>query len=67
MRCFKACRLSNEWIENVIYLASIDPVEESTELSKVAGLEYDQNVFEYEKTLECYNDLCENWEECIRI
>ncbi|GBM10758.1 hypothetical protein AVEN_140-1 [Araneus ventricosus] len=33
------------------------------ELSKVAGIEYDQKALECEDNLECFDDLSDNWEE----
>lgn len=59
MRCFKACGLSNEPIENVLDLTDTDSVDEvAIKLSTVAKIEYDPKASEYEKKYLNVTKIC---------
>lgn len=62
-RCFYSCGMTNSELEQ-----QIQPFDETSinnvirELSRLAGIEYDQTSLEYENNIECCNGLGDNWE-----
>ncbi|GBO23254.1 hypothetical protein AVEN_249448-1 [Araneus ventricosus] len=64
VKCFASCGITNSVIEKQIFLFNeTKTVDEIVELSKLAGIEYDQKALECEDNLECFDDLSDNWEE----
>ncbi|GBM41232.1 hypothetical protein AVEN_37389-1 [Araneus ventricosus] len=56
--------MTNSAIEKQIFsFNETKTVYEIVELSKIAGIEYDQKSLECENNLECFDDLNDNWEE----
>ncbi|GBN23660.1 hypothetical protein AVEN_61438-1 [Araneus ventricosus] len=51
--------------KNIFSFNETKTFDEIVELSKVAGIEYDQKALEYQDNLECFDDLRDNWEECL--
>ncbi|GBL80121.1 hypothetical protein AVEN_29115-1 [Araneus ventricosus] len=56
--------MTNSAIEKQIFsFNETQTVDEIVEISKVAGIEYDQKALECEDNLECFDDFSDNWEE----
>lgn len=61
INCFNTCGVSNGSIQKTI--DDISALEdEVSQLSNAAEIDYDPKSHEYEETLECYDDLSEDWE-----
>ncbi|GBO13132.1 hypothetical protein AVEN_110962-1 [Araneus ventricosus] len=61
VKCFATCGMTNSAIEKQIFsFNETKTVYEIAELSKIAGIEYDQKVLECEDNLECFHDLSDN-------
>ncbi|GBM34673.1 hypothetical protein AVEN_98653-1 [Araneus ventricosus] len=63
VKCFASCGMTNSAIEKQIF--SFNETKTVDEI--VAGIEYDQKALECEVNLECFDDLSDNWEECLIV
>ncbi|GBM36462.1 hypothetical protein AVEN_234839-1 [Araneus ventricosus] len=64
VKYFASCGMTNSAMEKQIFsFTETNTVDEIIELSKIAGIEYDQKTLECEDNLECFDDLSDNWEE----
>ncbi|GBM06946.1 hypothetical protein AVEN_239654-1 [Araneus ventricosus] len=66
VKCFAICGMKNSAIEKQISsFNETKTIYEIVELSKIAGIEYDQKALECEDNLECFDELRDNWGELM--
>ncbi|GBN46104.1 hypothetical protein AVEN_81968-1 [Araneus ventricosus] len=61
VKCFAICGMKNSAIEKqILSFNETKTVDENVELSKIAGIEYDQKALECEDNLECFDDFSDS-------